>query len=198
MKGVIALLFYSFWALASPKEELAHRLALINEFSAQFQQSTTHYDKSTVSESKGKVHVKRPDLFRWEAMEPEKNLMISNKNTFWYYIPSVNQVSIYNTSQMLEQTPFTLLVRKQEKFLDGYLVSQKGNQFTLVPVHSDPTRRRFTISISKKGLIRSFKVVERDGLETVFDFKKVSLRVSPPGTDFNLIIPDGVAVDDQR
>ena len=91
-------------------------------------------------------------------MEPEKNLMISNKNTFWYYIPSVNQVSIYNTSQMLEQTPFTLLVCKSEKILDGYLVSRKSNRFTLVPVHSDQTRRRFTISISNKGLIRSFKV----------------------------------------
>ncbi|MCV5927410.1 outer membrane lipoprotein chaperone LolA, partial [Escherichia coli] len=84
-------------------------------------------------EGEGTVEIARPSLFRWSTTFPDENLLISDGKTLWYYSPFIEQVSIYWQEQATEQTPFVLLTRNRASDWDNYKISQKGNEFTLIP-----------------------------------------------------------------
>ncbi|RQW62001.1 outer membrane lipoprotein chaperone LolA [Vibrio viridaestus] len=197
MKKLVALLFCSFSVLASPKEELSHRLALTDGFSAQFSQEVISPDGDPISDSKGKVDITRPSLFRWETKQPDENLLVSNGKTLWYYTPLVEQVTIYDAEKASEQTPFVLLTRNKESDWDNYFVSQDNDSFTLTPTNIDSTQGRFTIKIDKKGTVKGFDVIEQDGQETHFTFNHMTYK-KPDSSLFHFVVPKGVEVDDQR
>lgn len=199
MKYIVSLLFFicSFSVFATPKEELSHRLSLNDGFSAQFDQEVVSPEGESISESKGKVDIARPSLFRWETIEPDENMLVSDGKTLWYYTPLVEQVTIYDAEKASEQTPFVLLTRNKESDWDNYFVSQEGDSFILTPTHLDSTQGRFTIHIDSKGIVQGFDVIEQDGQATHFTFKHMVLE--KPGKDlFKFVVPDGVDIDDQR
>lgn len=197
MKKWIVLLFCSFSVLASPKETLSQRLALTEGFSAQFDQQVLSPDGETVMEGKGTVDVARPGLFRWETVEPDENILVSDGQTLWYYSPFIEQVSIYNQQQATEQTPFILLTRNQASDWNAYQVEAEGDVFTLTPITFESNQGRFQITIDAQGKVTRFTVIEQDGQQSRFTFHDVTLQ-KPPVSRFQFVIPDGVDVDDQR
>ncbi len=197
MKKWLALLVVSFSALATPKQELADRLAINRGFSARFDQTVKSADGEVLSQGRGKVDITRPSLFRWETLAPDENLIVSDGKTVWYYSPFVEQVSIYNQDQATAQTPFVLLTRNNPKDWDKYDVAQKGNDFTLTPVAVDSNQGIFHIAIDRKGNVQGFEVIEQDGQSTQFTFNHVKLE-NPAPSLFTFKVPEGVEIDDQR
>lgn len=197
MKKWLALMMCSSSVLATPKENLSERLALTDGFSAKFQQQVISPDNEVVMEGNGLVDIARPSLFRWETLDPDENLLVSDGKSLWYYSPFIEQVSIYWQEQAAEQTPFVLLTRNRASDWDNYKVSQKGNEFTLIPTAVDSTQGRFQINIDAKGIVKGFNVIEQDGQRGLFKFSNVKLG-KPKANRFTFTIPKGVEVDDQR
>ncbi len=199
MKYIVSLLVFicSFTAFATPKEELSHRLSLNDGFSAQFDQEVISPEGESISKSTGKVDIARPSLFRWETIEPDENMLVSDGTTLWYYTPLVEQVTVYDAEKASEQTPFVLLTRNKESDWDNYFVSQEKDSFILTPTHLDSTQGRFTIKIDSKGVVQGFDVIEQDGQTTRFTFKHMKLG-RPDNSLFKFVVPDGVDIDDQR
>ncbi len=196
-KWMLLLFFANFSVLASPKETLNQRLALTDGFSAQFEQQVLSPDGEVVMQGEGTVEVARPGLFRWHAQEPDENLLVSDGQTLWYYSPFIEQVTLFNQQQATEQTPFILLTRNQASDWNAYQVTQEVDVFTLVPITFDTHQGRFQISITEQGKITGLTVIEQDGQQSQFTFHHISMQ-KPPISRFQFVIPDGVAVDDQR
>ncbi len=149
-------------------------------------------------EGEGTVEIARPSLFRWSTtFPPDENLLVSDGKTLWYYSPFIEQVSIYWQEQATEQTPFVLLTRNRASDWNNYKISQKGDQFTLIPTAVDSTQGQFQINIDAKGVVKGFNVVEQDGQKGLFTFNNVKLG-KPKADRFTFTIPKGVEVDDQR
>ncbi|WP_337232337.1 outer membrane lipoprotein chaperone LolA, partial [Vibrio cholerae] len=91
------------------------------------------------------------------------------------YSPFIEQVSIYWQEQATEQTPFVLLTRNRASDWDNYKISQKGNEFTLIPTAVDSTQGQFQINIDAKGVVKGFNVIEQDGQKGLFTFSNVKL-----------------------
>ncbi|SHO54950.1 outer membrane lipoprotein chaperone LolA [Vibrio quintilis] len=196
MKKFFALLMCSFMVYAAPKDELSARLSLSDGFSAHFSQKVLGPEGDVVSQGKGTVDIARPSLFRWETTSPDENLLVSDGQTVWYYTPFVEQVTVYNQKQATEQTPFVLLTRNKKADWDQYQVTQKGDEFTLIPVAQNQ-QGKFHIRIDAKGVVKGFDVIEQDGQRSLFTFNQIQLK-RPSETKFKFSIPDGVEVDDQR
>ncbi|WP_203342268.1 outer membrane lipoprotein chaperone LolA [Vibrio diabolicus] len=194
---VLSVSFCSAANAASPKDELNKRLAMNEGFSADFSQQVISPEGETVMEGEGTVEIARPSLFRWSTTFPDENLLVSDGKTLWYYSPFIEQVSIYWQEQATEQTPFVLLTRNRASDWDNYKISQKGNEFTLIPTAIDSTQGQFQINIDAKGVVKGFKVIEQDGQKGLFTFSNVKLG-KPKVDRFTFTIPDGVEVDDQR
>ncbi|EGR2287053.1 outer membrane lipoprotein carrier protein LolA [Vibrio parahaemolyticus] len=194
---VLSISFFSVANAASPKDELNKRLAMNEGFSADFSQQVISPEGETVMEGEGSVEIARPSLFRWSTTFPDENLLVSDGKTLWYYSPFIEQVSIYWQEQATEQTPFVLLTRNRASDWDNYKISQKGNEFTLIPTAVDSTQGQFQINIDAKGVVKGFNVIEQDGQKGLFTFSNVKLG-KPKADRFTFTIPKGVEVDDQR
>ncbi len=194
---VLSFSLFSTAYAASPKAELSKRLSINEGFSADFSQQVISPEGETVMEGEGTVEIARPSLFRWSTTFPDENLLVSDGKTLWYYSPFIEQVSIYWQEQAAEQTPFVLLTRNRASDWDNYKVSQKGNEFTLIPTAVDSTQGRFQINIDAKGIVKGFNVIEQDGQRGLFKFSNVKLG-KPKANRFTFTIPKGVEVDDQR
>ncbi|ASI95978.1 MULTISPECIES: outer membrane lipoprotein chaperone LolA [Vibrio] len=194
---VLSFSLFSTANAATPKDELNKRLSMNDGFSADFSQQVISPEGETVMEGEGTVEIARPSLFRWSTTFPDENLLVSDGKTLWYYSPFIEQVSIYWQEQATEQTPFVLLTRNRASDWDNYQISQKGDQFTLIPTAVDSTQGQFQINIDAKGVVKGFNVVEQDGQKGLFTFNNVKLG-KPKADRFTFTIPDGVEVDDQR
>ncbi|KOY34075.1 outer membrane lipoprotein chaperone LolA [Vibrio parahaemolyticus] len=194
---VLSISFFSVANAASPKDELNKRLAMNEGFSADFSQQVISPEGETVMEGEGSVEIARPSLFRWSTTFPDENLLVSDGKTLWYYSPFIEQVSIYWQEQATEQTPFVLLTRNRASDWDNYKISQKGNEFTLIPTAVDSTQGQFQINIDTKGVVKGFNVIEQDGQKGLFTFSNVKLG-KPKADRFTFTVPKGVEVDDQR
>ncbi|EGQ8145148.1 outer membrane lipoprotein chaperone LolA [Vibrio parahaemolyticus] len=194
---VLSISFFSVANAASPKDELNKRLAMNEGFSADFSQQVISPEGETVMEGEGSVEIARPSLFRWSTIFPDENLLVSDGKTLWYYSPFIEQVSIYWQEQATEQTPFVLLTRNRASDWDNYKISQKGNEFTLIPTAVDSTQGQFQINIDAKGVVKGFNVIEQDGQKGLFTFSNVKLG-KPKADRFTFTVPQGVEVDDQR
>ncbi|EGX7687105.1 outer membrane lipoprotein chaperone LolA [Vibrio parahaemolyticus] len=194
---VLSISFFSVANAASPKDELNKRLAMNEGFSADFSQQVISPEGETVMEGEGSVEIARPSLFRWSTTFPDENLLVSDGKTLWYYSPFIEQVSIYWQEQATEQTPFVLLTRNRASDWDNYKISQKGNEFTLIPTAVDSTQGQFQINIDAKGVVKGFNVIEQDGQKGLFTFSNVKLG-KPKADRFTFTVPKDVEVDDQR
>ncbi|EHD2268091.1 TPA: outer membrane lipoprotein chaperone LolA [Vibrio cholerae] len=197
MNKWLALLFCSFSAIAAPKDTLSERLAMSEGFSATFNQQVLSPEGKVILTGNGKVDIARPSLFRWETETPDENLLVSDGTTLWHFDPFVEQVTLYRAEEALEQTPFVLLTRNKASDWDAYHVEEKGDVFTLTPTALDSNQGRFQITISEKGVVQGFKVIEQDGQQSEFIFNKVKQQ-KPNASVFNYKVPKGVEVDDQR
>ncbi len=197
MKKWLALIMCSFSVLATPKDNLNERLSLTEGFSAKFQQQVISPDNEVVMEGSGLVDIARPSLFRWETLDPDENLLVSDGKSLWYYSPFIEQVTIYNQDQAMEQTPFVLLTRNRASDWDAYRVEQENDVFTLTPTSVESNQGQFQITINNKGVVKGFNVLEQDGQKSLFSFSDV-VQTKPDASRFKFNVPDGVEVDDQR
>ncbi|MDD1781241.1 outer membrane lipoprotein chaperone LolA [Enterovibrio sp. ZSDZ35] len=195
-KMLLSLLLVAPAVFASPQQELNTRLAKLNSFTAEFDQVVTSPEGDVISEGEGTLAMKRPNLFNWETVTPDENILISDGKTLWYYSPFIEQVTAMWLDDATSQTPFVLLTRNDPKDWNNYDVEQNGNTFTLSPKQAS-NLGEFVVSVEPNGRITQFSVVEQDGQTSKFALENVK-NVSPSSSLFSFTVPKGVELDDQR
>ena len=93
------------WA-QTPQQTLSSRLDKVNAFSANFSQQVIGPDGKMLMQGQGDVEIQRPDLFRWNTISPDANVLVSDGTTLWYYNPFVEQVTAMWLKNATAQTPF--------------------------------------------------------------------------------------------
>ncbi|MGF1737133.1 outer membrane lipoprotein chaperone LolA [Photobacterium satsumensis] len=184
-------------ALANPQQELSTRLGKVNAFSADFKQTLISPEGDLLGEGEGDVAIKRPNLFRWNTVMPDENLLVSDGKTLWYYNPFIEQVTAVWLQDATEQTPFVLLTRNSSADWQNYNVSQTADTFTLTPKSGASSMGKFVVTVAKSGEVRSFSVVEQDGQRSNFKLSKFK-KQTPASSLFTFTPPQGVELDDQR
>jgi Outer membrane lipoprotein-sorting protein len=75
----------------------------------------------------GEMVLQRPDHFRWEAKQPDDNLILSDGKAVWLYDPFVEQVTVMSLSKAVVNTPFLLISSTDDKIWKNYLIDQDGS-----------------------------------------------------------------------
>ncbi|EPE37625.1 outer-membrane lipoprotein carrier protein [Candidatus Photodesmus katoptron] len=198
MKSIyILLLFINFPIFANSVNELNKRLAIIDGFSGDFFQKVISSDGDLIIEAEGSIEIARPNLFRWETKFPNENLLVSDGTIVWYYDPSITQITLLWQKQVIEQTPFLVLIDTQLVNWNNYNITQKGDCFTLTKISMNSSQEKFQIELNNKGILKTFSILEEDGQFSSFNFKNIIFK-NPSIERFRFKIPKGVEVDDQR
>lgn len=195
----LCLLAFSFSAQAISTEatQLKDKLAVFDQVHAQFVQRVLSSEGKLLNESSGEMIVSRPGKFHWQVKTPEEELIVSDGQTIWYYSPFIEQVSLINFSDAINNTPFALIAGADEKQWDNYVVTQQGSQFT-VTNPTQPQATTFIFEFDNKDNINKFIVIEEQGQRSEFTLTQQAMPKDFTPALFEFQIPAGVEVDDQR
>ena len=187
-----ALLFLGFSTLAHA--DSVKLPALLEEVQAQYQKSggiEAQFDQVTdikatkqVKKAEGKIWTKRPNKLRWETINPDPNILVSDGKTFWFYTPPFEkgdrgQVIIKKTAQV--QTQFlNALLSGTFSFSNGSatIETKSSNEFVLKPkagTAGDVQTAEITIDPAKHTVSR-IVLAHTSGNKTEIKLKEINLN----------------------
>jgi outer membrane lipoprotein carrier protein len=122
----------------SEQEKILSRIrqkySLKDAYAGSFTQKTTYTDSNETTLSTGQIWIQGPDKMRWEYQLPEKQLLVSDGQTLWYYTPDLNQVMVGKIKDIKEARVIVNLLAKlkaEPKNLKLHL-SREDNLITVV------------------------------------------------------------------
>lgn len=189
----LSLLFIAAPLLA---KSLPERLAALDAMSARVVQKTYDFDGTLLQESQAKLALKKPGQLYWETGEPDEMAVVCDGQTLWVHQKLLEQVTLYDAAQLIEQSPFALLLGDANSW-QNYRIAQQGDTYILTPaLESEYAELRLTFAGDE---LDELQVLDTQGQKLLFDFVAVSRGdEAVRGISFELITPAGVTVDDQR
>ncbi len=131
----------------SEQEQILSRIrqkySLKEAYAGTFTQKTTYTDSDETTLSSGRIWIQGPDKMRWEYQLPEKQLLVSDGQTLWYYTPDLNQVMVGKIKDIKEARVIVNLLAKLKSEPENLRLdlSRSGNLVTVVlmPLSTDKT-----------------------------------------------------------
>ena len=169
--------------------------ALLQEVQVQYQKSTgvqAEFTQSTdikatkqIKRAKGRIWIKRPNKLRWETLEPDPNILVSDGKTFWFYTPPFEkdergQVIIKKTAQVQTQFLNALLSGSFDFEKGSTSIETRGqNAFLLRPktgTAGDVQVAQITID-PEKHTISEVILTHLSGNQTTIKLQQINLDV---------------------
>ena len=139
--------------LTSEYEQLANLLSSSHYFQAHFQQTVRDASGDIVDQSTGNIWLARPNLLRWDIVEPLEQTLIVNEQQFFQYDSDIDQLIIEPLSDQLSAMPVLLLSGNAEAIASQFIVSQIKAVTAQSTNKNAPSRQLFTLKpIANDGL----------------------------------------------
>jgi outer membrane lipoprotein carrier protein len=196
---LISFLFMNNAVAQSVAMQLKEKLTKFDAIKSDFTQKIISPKGKLLKQGKGTLIISRPGKVIWEASAPDKEKIVSNGKTVWFYTPFVEQVSIMDYSTAIKGSPFMLLAGVNDKIWSKYIVSEENGKFTIKnKKNSSPNKIIYIVTFDKKDNIKEFSRIESSGQRSTYIFNVEAGYKKPSDKLFEFKIPKGVEVDDQR
>ena len=205
--GSIFVFLLAFLSLAATAQEPAATTSLdrflegLDGFSSAFEQTLTNERGEQIEKSVGVVYVHRPGKFHWAYWEPYSQYIISDGVTLWIYDEDLEQVTIKDVAQSLDDTPAEVLGGYVDVNLH-YVVIDLGdadgvNWLELTPRNIESQYQAVRLGFRDGGLAG---MILYDNLDQKTDivFSNTKRNPSLKPELFEFTPPDGVDVIDSR
>jgi outer membrane lipoprotein carrier protein len=157
---------------------------------ARFDQVTQVKATKQVKKALGRIWIKRPNKVRWETLEPDANILVSDGKTFWFYTPPFDkgergQVLIRKSGQV--QTKFlNALLSGSFDFEGGQITTLSANVFKLIPKKG--TAGDVMTAVIEVGptthKIEKVSLTHSSGNETQIKLKEIKITSDIPDSMF--------------
>lgn len=138
------ILFFCLPVSANSDSELSNILSEMNSLTGNFKQKVSDKNGSILQEVSGQFFFKKPNLFKWDYLEPSKSQLISDGELLYLYDPDLKQVVISQLKKLGGVSPAMLLVNRDiESLFDISIIQdRKGiNWFKALP--KEPEKANF-------------------------------------------------------
>lgn len=180
-------------ALGDPRSDLQQRLDALGRMAADFTQAQYGTHGELLEKARGRVRLARPK-FRWELVEPYRQIIVADGESLKVYDPDLQQVSVRPIEEALRDAPLAVLTGSQATLNAAYEVARlEPERFSLRPLADDALIAEIILAFDSNRLSR---IAIRGPLGQRTDvhlnrFEDVSV-VQP--SDFELNLPAGVEV----
>jgi len=149
---------------------------------AKFEQTNWVASLKRKQVSSGLIFVQRPDKFRWETASPDKNILVGDGKTYWFYTPPFDetehgQLIIRKSSQIQSKLANALLSGSLSSMKDVKVMQDTPTQFVLTPkkgTAGDVVQTSIEIDLEKK-LIKKVYLEHKDGNHTEITLSEIEL-----------------------
>ncbi len=111
--------------LQTPREaalNIEKAFASLRSLRADFEQSYYSASLATPLLEKGKLYLQKPDLMRWEYLEPERNIYIYKEGVSLAYFPEDNQLFRHALSPEEKDWAIFSLLTGRSRIADTYII----------------------------------------------------------------------------
>lgn len=112
VKAVLFTFYFSLSTAVNAEDrpnQLDNFLQGLETFSAAFEQTLFNQHGEELEKSVGVMHIRRPGMFHWAYWEPYVQYLISDGVNLWIYDEDLEQVTIRNISNVIEESPAAIL-----------------------------------------------------------------------------------------
>lgn len=190
---------YSSMVAADERAALQERLQQISSMDATFSQQVTDGNGELVQQLHGRLALARPHFLYWQTDAPDETVMVADGDSLWYYNPFVEQVTVTDQTDTMEQSPLLLLLDDSAAAWDDYEVKQEGDSFALQPLATANSLQSLQLVFEAQSpVMRTIILDDGQGQISTIDLADVTVNGDLAPTLFEFTIPEGVDVDDQR
>lgn len=209
-QGLFRALAYSLLLISSSSTALAQSTAnqtldelleSIDTLSAEVLQLIIESDGGVLEESAIQMHLKRPNGFYWETLDPFPELVVTDGSTLWNYQPDLEQVVLEDWDSSRSELAAKLLSGDTEGLHEEYTVVLRENDdeefdtFDLIPIAADSVYDVITINFIEAEL-GSIRVSNKNGQRTVWESQQVQRNPDLDENLFSFDIPADIEVID--
>jgi outer membrane lipoprotein carrier protein len=202
----VLLTFFTQIGFADEKKEILNSVQktydMTKTFKANFVQISYLKIMDQTQTAKGEVFIKKPGKMKWDYKAPDPQILTSNDNGIWLYMPEEKQVTKMQMENIYSSnTPAMFLIGKG-KLSESFAVDKVLNEknlitLTLLPKDSEMNINRLLLFVNDKNYqITGSSVYDNLGNKTEIQFSSIQINQSISDNFFNFDVPEGVDVVD--
>ena len=202
----VLLAFCPLLAFAAEKEDVLDAVQKqydkTKTFKAKFVQKSYLKIMGQTQTARGEVYIKKPGKMKWDYKAPDPQILTSNENGVWLYLPEEKQVTKMQMENIYSSnTPAMFLVGKgklSESFVVDKVLKTPGLvTLTLLPKDDEMNIDRLLLFVDDKSYqITGSTVYDKLGNKTEILFSSIRVNQAIPDEFFDFKIPEGVDVVD--
>lgn len=168
----------------------------IRALTAEFTQRQTNAALGSTKESTGRIFIKRPNMFRWQTLEPEKSILVGNGHKIWYYTPPFRdgergQVMVKRAADVQSRLAIDLLAGHADIKKDFKCKPLAPGAYNLKPLKPAGDVDRIELFLEKPtNLVYKLVLFTTTGNQTELTLKNVILEPQLGDSMFNFIPPE--------
>ena len=191
------ILLYCLNVSANSDSELSNILNEMNSLTGDFKQKVSDQNGAILQEVSGQFFFKKPNLFKWNYLEPAKSQLISDGELLYLYDPDLKQVVISQLKKLGGVSPAMLLVNRDiESLFKISIVQDKRGISWFKAVPQEPEKANFKevfINFIQKEL-KGMKIIDGFDNITEIEFLKVSRNININEAIFLFNTPEDIDV----
>lgn len=182
----------------SDYEQLREKLSSIDTLTAAFEQQVFDERGELQETLEGDLTLKRPHFLRWETSFPDHSIMVADGDAVWYYNAFVEQLSIFDQAQNLEQNPMLVLLSDDEQSWQQFSVTYEDDFWHVRERDAAYAHVSLAVSFTDGNQIDTLRIDDGQGQVSVFTLSEVVMNEPVNDQVFLLDVEDHVEIDDQR
>lgn len=181
--------------------DFLQRVKSLQSMDAEFDQATRDNSGKVLQAMSGSLLVAKPGKMRWQTAAPYEQLVVADGKLVWTYDMDLEQVTIRDMDQRIQETPALLLTGSAEDVEKSFVVAEEKTTsdrvFQLVP--KDPSQLFESLEFHYQGeKLARLMIFDAAGQVTEISFRNVQLNQPMDKHAFVFDVPEGVDVIDGR
>ncbi len=170
-------------------------------FKAKFVQKSYLKILGQSQEAKGEVSIQKPGKMKWDYRAPDRQILVSNDDGLWLYLPEENQVTKMQVESVYSSNTPALFLAGEGRLRDSFQIEsatkdENGWTVVLMPKEADNNIDRLILFTDNSYQIVGSSVYDKLGNKTKMLFSNIQINPDFSEETFQFRIPEGVEVID--
>ena len=189
-------------AIADAKVQLQSVLNRFKTYQADFSQEVRNSEDSLVQQSTGTIKMARPEQLRWHVMTPDETILVANGSKIAYADMFLEQVSIYNQANLVDNHPMMLLSTNDPEVWAQFAVTFEdepdiATRTFIVKNRDEGSANEAVTLIFINDQLKEVQVFDAQGNTNQFVFDNIKEDQPLPSDTFIFSTPEHFVIDDQ-
>ena len=170
-------------------------------FKAKFVQKSYLKIMGQSQEARGEVSIQKPGKMKWDYRAPDHQILVSNDDGLWLYLPEENQVTKMQVENIYSSNTPALFLAGEGRLKESFHIkstTKKENGWTLVLIPKEASNNidRLILFADNSYQITGSTVYDKLGNKTNMLFSDIQINPGFSAETFQFRIPEGVEVID--